>query len=398
MSRDTDFFDRLLERLDRLDPASVQGYILRLVRERGLLDTVFRNLREGILIIDRQQHIHYVNEAAKGLLGLPDDIEQRENQLIGRYLRELDWDQLCAGSRGDPATHVSARYEIEVYYPRQRVLEFYLLPLRDEAAPGGRSEMSAIILHDVTEQRRQSEASLEAERLNAITMLAGAVAHEIGNPLNSLTIHLQLLERHFREQDDTESTRDARELLQVAGAEVQRLDTIINQFLRAIRPAALKAQLLSLPDVVSESLRFLRHEIEDREVQVECQWSEDLPRIMGDPDQLKQALYNIIANAINAMPGGGQVRIGLTQHDNWLLLKIADTGKGIAADDLGRIFEPYFTTRETGTGLGLVIVERILRDHGARLGVESEVGQGTVFRIEFPIRDQTLRLLPEGEE
>jgi two-component system, sporulation sensor kinase E len=386
------FLDRLIERLDRLDSSSVQGYVLRLVREKGFLDTVFESIREGVIIIDRSLHMRFVNKAAIQMLGLPSDPRERDTHTINRYLHELDWRRLMAH---DPEEwEFASRQEIEVYYPTHRHLQFYLLPFEGEAAEEG---LATILLHDVTELHERADSALEAEKLNAITLLAAGVAHEIGNPLNSLTIHLQLLDRALKR--DSIDRDNALELVDVARGEVERLDGIIRQFLKALRPSQMEMTSLSLKDVVSDTLALLKQEIEDRGIFVEGHWPQHIPNVMGDGPQLQQACYNIIRNAIQAMEEGGQLGISISSSEDAVELAFADDGKGIAASDLGNVLDPYYTTREDGTGLGLMIVERIVREHGARLGIESEPGEGTIVTIRFPTGRVRQRLLaPEPSQ
>ncbi len=387
---DTDFVQHLIERLDRLDPNSVQGYILKLVREKGLLETIFQTIREGVIIIDRDLKIEFVNQAAMNLLGLPQNVLD-EGQRISRFLRDLDWERLMSQDP-DEWERVS-RQEIEVNYPRYRSILFYLLPYRNQFAEDDQLGMAIIILHDVTELRERTFNEIESERLNAITMLAAGVAHEIGNPLNSLTIHLQLLERLFRDLPASDDREEGRELVSISLQEVRRLDQIINSFLKAVRPTPMEVQSVSLKELVEETLRVMKVEIEDRDIHIECEWPVPVPSVQADPDQIKQVIYNIVKNSMQATESGGKLRIALVTDDNAVRLQIADNGKGIAPDELSNIFNPYYTTREGGTGLGLVIVERIIRDHGADLGVESELGKGTVFTISFPLRSRRRRLL-----
>lgn len=375
------FLDRLIERLDRLDSSSVQGYVLRLVREKGFLDTVFETIQEGVIIIDRSLHMRFVNKAAIQMLGLPADPRERETHTINRYLRELDWKRLMAGDADE--WEFASRQEIEVYYPTHRYLQFFLLPFEGEQAEQG---LATILLQDVTELHERADSAVETEKLNAITMLAAGVAHEIGNPLNSLTIHLQLLDRIV--EDD-----DARELVEVARGEVERLDGIIRQFLKALRPTQMELTSLSITDVVSDTLELLKPEIEDRSIFVEGLSAPHIPNIMGDSGQLQQACYNIIKNAIQAMSEGGRLSISIEAEEDAVILAFADDGKGIPASELGNVLDPYYTTREDGTGLGLMIVERIVREHGARLGITSEPDEGTVVTIRFPTGRVRQRLL-----
>ena len=381
------FLDRLIERLDRLDPASVQTYVLRLLREKGFMETVFNTIKEGVIVIDRQLKIHYFNAAARNLLGLQDDFTGHR---IDRYLREVQWHRIMTADAAE-WQRISLQ-EIEVFYPVHRYLSFYLVPLQggDTASP---IPLIVLILHDVTGQYQDAQKTIESQKVQAITMLAAGVAHEIGNPLNSLTIHLQLLQRRLNQCVAPADAQEANELLEVASQEVTRLDSIINNFLRAIRPVEPHLERLQVQAVLTEVLGFMHQEIEDRNVLVETSLPENMPLVMGDSGQLKQAFYNIVKNAIQAMPEGGLLRIGGETRENFLEIRFADTGKGIPSEHFPRIMEPYFTTRPDGTGLGLMIVDRIIRSHGGELGIDSIPGSGTVFTIRLPLHERQLRLL-----
>ena len=150
---------------------------------------------------------------------------------------------------------------------------------------------------------------------------------------------------------------------------------------------------LDIKQVVGETLGFLREEIEARAISISCDWPDTLPDIHGDAGQLKQAFYNLVKNAMQAMPDGGELGVRCAIDENYLSLAVSDTGDGIDPADMNEIFNPYFTTKERGTGLGLMVVERIAREHGAELDVESSQGKGTVFTIKFPLKSVKMRLL-----
>lgn len=396
------FLDRLIEKLDQVDPTSVQNCILRLVREKGFLETVFNTIHEGIVVLDRDLRIHYANSAACSLLGFPEDFEK---QRIDRFLRDVDWERLMTA---DPAEwHRISMQEIEVFYPTHRFLNYYLVPVQEEQVTDDEDfPLATMIIHDVTALHRNTEQAIESHKIQAITMLAAGVAHEIGNPLNSLNIHLQLLDRRLSRSDDETLATEGRQLLEVASNEVKRLDTIINNFLQAVRPPEPNMERIQIKDILSEALGFMRREIEDRGILVEAAWAEKIPDINGDADLLKQAFYNIIKNAIQAMADGGLLRIGCREMETMIEIQFADTGKGIGQEEMPRIMDPYYTTRPDGSGLGLWIVEQIVRSHGGELGIDSEKGAGTVISVRLPLFDRKVRLLQaprqesseEGEE
>lgn len=346
------FLDKLIARLDSMDPRSVQTYILRIAREKGFLETVFNAIMEGVLVVDRKLRIKYHNAAAKEMLGLPDELSRLR---ISNFLKGVDWRALL--KEDVEAWSKASRQELEILYPERRVLQFYLVPHNDG------SEYATLILNDVTESRERAANDADIERRQLVSMLAAGVAHEIGNPLNSLYLNLQLLLRTLSQESP--DTSEAKELVSEAKNEVERLDAIINQFLRALRPAKPDLQPTDLKEMVIESLTFMRKEIEDREVKVECSWPDPLPKINGDAAQLKQAFYNLVKNALQAMPKGGSLSISCAYDDDAVNLRVADSGCGISPDDMPRIFTPYYSTKKSGSGLGLMIVERIAKEHGA---------------------------------
>lgn len=382
----TSFLDKLIGRIGRVDSQSLQGVVLKLAREKGFLETLFNTIQEGVIVTDADGRITYLNAAAGQLLGI--DPERAVGEPISRHLRDLDWQKIWSADKDEWRKVFT--HELEVFYPQQRFISFYIVPVADEQ--NSVVTGMAIILRDVTETRQRAESTIESEKLSAITLLAAAVAHEIGNPLNSLHIHLQLMERELKRLPVAQAEQ-VREDLRVARDEIARLDQIINQFLRAIRPTQPELQPTTVNDVIAETLALMKQEIGDRDILVEQELAEGMPRLLLDRAQLKQAFYNIIKNALQAMRSGGILRIRTEVDDSHVTISFIDSGHGIAPEQIGRLFEPYFTTKQNGTGLGLMIVQRIVREHGGTIEVESDKDRGTTFRIKLPIHEKRMRLL-----
>jgi two-component system, sporulation sensor kinase E len=379
------FWNKLIERLDKLDPGSVQAQFLRLMSERGLLETIFHAIREGILVLDAEGRIVYVNRGACRLLGL--DEATAAGQPLARHLPGVEWSRLSRLDEREWARLASR--EIEISYPEHRFLAVYLAPLAEK--PEEDRSGVVMILRDVTGERHHAAEMVESERTNAILLLAAGVAHEIGNPLNSLTIHLQLMDRELRALPEA-SRAPLQELLDVARGEIARLDQILSQFLKAIRPSLPNFERQPLPALVAETLDTLAAEIRDRKLVVEVEPAEGLPEVWVDRGQVRQACFNVIRNAIQAMGGSGVLRISFEVSDRQVGVVFQDTGPGISPGRMGDLFEPFRTTKPDGHGLGLMIVQRIVRDHGGAVLVDSRPG-GTRIQLNFQRDDQRIRLL-----
>ena len=392
------FLDKLIERLGRIGPEDVQNYLLQLAQEKGLIETVFNAIQEGIIVTDASGRITYVNDAACELFGL--EGENAIGKRLDERVRGLDWKSLSQ-SPG------AVSRDMEIFYPANRFLNFYIVPLvierREEKTDGSTaSRLSnepvghAIILRDITESRRSTEKTIESERFNALTLLAAGVAHEIGNPLNSLHIHLQLMERSVRKLEGQER-KELEEAIAICRAEITRLDSIVSQFLQAIRPSKPVLHPENLNSLVEEALRFFAPEIADRDIVVEAELRPDLPLLELDRDQMKQAFYNVIKNSFEAMKRRGILRIRTDMDATHVNISFTDTGGGMSAESLSRVFEPYFTTKSFGSGLGLLIVRRIVREHGGEMAIESNEGKGLTLTIRLPYLDKRVRMLEAGD-
>jgi two-component system, sporulation sensor kinase E len=393
------FLEKLIGRLGKIGPEEVQNYLLRLAQEKGFLETVFNAIQEGIIVTDSSGRITYLNDAACELFGL--DGEDSIGKLLGERVRGLDWNALTHS--GGPVTR-----DLEIFYPSNRFINFYIVPLviesrfdRNEnaaAADRGYSEQVgyAIIMRDITESRRTAEKTIESERLNALTLLAAGVAHELGNPLNSLNIHLQLMERQARKLKGKERD-ELQHSIEICRGEISRLDSIVTQFLRAIRPSRPQLQPENINTVVEEAVRFFSAEIEARDIVVETELRSDLPLLQLDRGQMKQAFYNVIKNSFEAMKRRGILRIRTDMDESHVRVSFIDTGGGMSAETLSHVFEPYYTTKERGTGLGLLIVRRIVREHGGELAIESTDGKGLTLTIRLPFKEQRVRMLEAGD-
>ena len=387
------FLDKLVGRLERLDAESLQAQFVRMARERGLMETVFQAIQEGVLVMAGNATLLYANSAAEQLLGI--DARRFQGRSVAQFFPDVDWDRLTRRDESEWEHLFSS--EMEVMQPTHRILSLYAAPIDVPAESGagagspGIEPGAIVILRDVTGDRAQAARELESERFNAIRGLASSVAHEIGNPLSSLLYRLRLM--HDDLEETHEVTDQTFEDLRVAQNEVARIDMIIKQFLGAMRPTPPSLAKGSLRQVVEETLEVMRPELEDRRIAVLLSCPDDLPPVYIDANQMKQVFFNILRNALQAMPGGGRLALSLSADERSVCVAIRDTGSGIPEAEFRRIFEAYHTTKQGGNGIGLMIVQRIVRDHGGIVEVASKQGEGTVFRIVLPLADRRIRLL-----
>ncbi|MGF1678777.1 MAG: nitrogen regulation protein NR(II) [Candidatus Methylacidiphilales bacterium] len=382
------FLGKVVERAEHMSRDELLRYFARMARENGLLETVFGALRDGIVVMDRQGVIRYLNPGARRLLPFPEEIPERA--LIGHYLKEMDWSALL--SRDHAVSRV-----LEIDYPDHRILDLHMLPVDLPGLEANQETVKAFacIFHDVTAQHSQTREAIETERVQAVTMLAAGVAHELGNPINNLNIHLQLMQRELRKLPEKVRVK-VDESIHVAREEIRRLDSIIHEFLQAIRPTVPQLKPVKLERLISETARLLEREIRNQNILLELDMDPDLPEVPGDEGQLKQVFYNLIKNALQAMAEKGILSVQGRREERWVVLVFRDNGEGIALEDIPQVMQPFYTTKKRGSGLGLMIVQRIVREHGGRIEIESHRGQGTTVRLRLPWKGAQVKFLGEG--
>ena len=380
--------DKVLGRLDRLDAAGLQTLVQRLARERTMLDAVFNILQEGVLVITADGEIDYANDAAAQMIGFKDQSGAAATlwRLVPGLRASLEGESAGGQTLGQPLI----TREFELTYPQARVVRLYMVPFHE----GEKGEARfVIILADITREKKSTQELIENERTSSVLLLAAGVAHELGNPLNSLTIHLQLIERKLKKLRDAKEATALTESIQICQGEVTRLDGIIQNFLEAIRPRPPDLADVNIVEVIEDVLRFQEKEFADREIKIEGELPESTPLIMADRNQLKQVFFNLLKNAMEAMQPGGMLGIRVRADDDSVFVRVADAGVGIKPEDLAKLFSPYHTTKVGGPGLGLMIVQRIMREHGGQVGIESKEGVGTVVTLQFPQKHRRVRML-----
>ena len=376
------FFSKVAEHIDKLDAESQRKQYRLLVEELSFYESVFQSLREGVMVVDAAGNTVYANEAVARLTGF--DGKKARGRPVRHLLPDWDWDNLLTPSGEGKGWTRQASCEIEVTYPEHRILEIQSTP-----SPTG----TLLLVRDVTLARAQEESARESSRTDAVRDLAAGVAHEIGNPLNAISLNLQLLGREFRREPDEE--RRARLLHDISTAqnEVKRLEGIIKGFLSALRPAKLNLVPGSLVDPLTATLDAMKAQFEDRRIKTQLSLPSALPTVLVDRAQMEQVFFNLVKNALEAMKDGGSLEIEVDADDRDVHVVIRDNGSGMDAATLAHIFEPYQTSKEQGSGLGLMLSRRIVHAHGGEIDVESKPGAGTAFTVRIPRLEKRVRRL-----
>lgn len=378
------FIDRALQKLPKLDAEQIRALLFDLANENDRLESVLDSLTDGVLVSDEAHNLILVNKPAERMVPLSgSEIYERRiwdaiaDEEIAAFLRESLENQESVFDREFALDHSGLT----------RTLALSILPVVKE----GHIQGNLLLLKDITERKSKEARLRRAESLASLSTLAAGVAHEIKNPLGSIGIHIQLMQKSLQEEDvDRDRVQG---YIDVVNEEVSRLNKIVVDFLFAMRPMNVELGDGDLNDVVQGVLDFVQYELESSDIELEVELASRLPRIELDEKYLKQALMNIVKNAIAAMPEGGTLRVWTERSGDEVRLSIADSGVGMSEEVAEKIFEPYFTTKDFGSGIGLTLVYKVVKEHLGEVFVDTEEGQGTTFTLSFPVPQRERHLL-----
>ncbi|MSR76943.1 MAG: hypothetical protein EXS63_01775 [Candidatus Omnitrophica bacterium] len=385
MLRKAPFVHKLLERLDKLSPREIQKYFEELASENAALDQILDHLEEGVLILDENGMIQYANRQSCRWI-FQDAESGREHQKISEIISDAPfstWVLENLDALKDPVTK-----DFDLIAPRELRIRASLLPL-----VGKRDKKILLLLSQL--QGSEPSDSDKLYHLTSLLRLSAGIAHEIGNPLNSIGIHLELLKKQIEGIPADAKRKNVEKNLNVIRAETQRLDHIIKNFLKATRRPPLRFKTENLNQLLEAAISFMEPELRQNRVALQFLRDPALPDCLVDRERLHQVFINLIKNSMEAIAPkdkGGKLDIRITHRGKALWLRFKDDGLGIEEKDLPHIFEAYFTTKKEGSGLGLMTVYQIVREHGGRIEVASRPGKGSEFTIILPIRQPKLQL------
>jgi len=381
MSPKAPFILKVLNRIDRLDKESIRNYVIDLARNGENYREVLNLLPSGILVLNKGGYLSYANDQALTWLGLVrESVTQKK-----KFFEFISEERLKDFFKKPPASERVSQ-DIRIYHPREMDLRCLQVPLK-----AAESEEIVILMFNISIEKGRDAEHDRLARNESLLRLASGVAHEIGNPLNSINIHLNLMKKNI-EALSPEARQPLMKTLAVIQNETIRLDQIVRNFLKATRRPPLRFKLENLNEIAREAVDFFRPELEKKDIQIHFKEDLTLPPFLFDRQRLYEVFINLIKNASEAMPDGGNIHVALSHKNKVCMIHINDEGSGIHEKDLGHIFEAYYTTKEEGSGLGLMLVYDAVSEHSGRIEVKSKLRQGTRFTILLPLREPKLQL------
>jgi len=370
----TDEFGQVSSKISRI------GQQLRGVQEifstlRENLDQVLGGLEDGLLLFTRDGRAVMVSPAVERFLGVPAD------QLLGRMAEDI----FPAGhpvrrALGlDEGAIAPVSTEVELPSPTGEAPQH--VGIGAQVITEGGTRMGALVtLTDLESRERISTQLQVSERMSAIGRIMSGVAHEVKNPLNSMRLWIETLKEFIPADEEL-----PKEAVRVLDSEIDRLDTVVKRFLDFTHPVELHPEETQLAALIDEVVGVARPQMERAKVEVATHYAKALPAARVDRELIRQALLNLVLNAVEAMPEGGRLTLTLERHGDMAEIQVKDTGRGISPEHRNRIFQLFFTTRPGGSGIGLASTFRTIQLHNGAIDFETEMGRGTSFRIELPL-------------
>lgn len=393
------FVKKVSQKISKLSDDQIEKLFDQIAQENESLNSVLESLSTGLIICDENWNLMQLNKASERFIPFKTRYYEARQQDL--QIEEPIWDliddeeisQFLYSASSDKKINISDEFILKTPAGAARYVSINLMPLVEQKKLTG----TIIKIDDITEKRNQETLLHRMENLASLTNLAASVAHEIKNPLGSISIYIQLIQKAVNKARNLDNILPEEKFLEnylgIVNQEIDRLNKIIVDFLFAVRPISAELFPTDVSQLLKKFSEFYSPEILQKNIKLETSFAENSPKILIDEKLLKQVITNLIQNAIAAMPNGGKISITSFIKNDKYVITLTDNGCGMDQETVHRIFEPYFTTKATGTGLGLTMSYKIVKEFGGDIDVESEVDVGTTFTISLPIPQKEKRLL-----
>lgn len=404
------YVERVIDMLPKLSSEEVKRVLMEVVSENSMLDSLIESFSTGLILVDKKWRILQVNKAAKRILRISPDEEKYEDELLFNVIEENE--EISEWLKNIADTHkTNVREEFSSSSSSDGSVRFLAVSVFSFVQ---KTEISGSIvkIEDITQQKAKAVLDRRLENMEGLTNLAAGMAHEIKNPLGAISIHIQLVQKAISKKRGGDGTLPDKKFLEehldIVNDEIEKLNDLVMDFLFAVRPVNAKLTLSDPEEILSSICDFVSPEFNKSHVLLKMELLKEKKRIMIDEKLFRQVIINIAQNAFYAVkakfPGcteenttshemPGIVIFKTTIIEDNFVISISDNGIGMDSETVGRIFEPYFTTKANGTGLGMTMSYKIIKEFGGDIQVKSEKGTGSVFFISLPVPQTETKLL-----
>lgn len=404
------YVERVIDMLPKLSSEEVKRVLMEVVSENSMLDSLIESFSTGLILVDKKWRILQVNKAAKRILRISPDEEKYEDELLFNVIEENE--EISEWLKNIADTHkTNVREEFSSSSSSDGSVRFLAVSVFSFVQ---KTEISGSIvkIEDITQQKAKAVLDRRLENMEGLTNLAAGMAHEIKNPLGAISIHIQLVQKAISRKRGGDGTLPDKKFLEehldIVNDEIEKLNDLVMDFLFAVRPVNAKLTLSDPEEILSSICDFVSPEFNKSHVLLKMELLKEKKRIMIDEKLFRQVIINIAQNAFYAVkakfPGcteentnslemPGIVIFKTTIIEDNFVISISDNGIGMDSETVGRIFEPYFTTKANGTGLGMTMSYKIIKEFGGDIQVKSEKGTGSVFFISLPVPQTETKLL-----
>lgn len=404
------YVERVIDMLPKLSSEEVKRVLMEVVSENSMLDSLIESFSTGLILVDKKWRILQVNKAAKRILRISPDEEKYEDELLFNVIEENE--EISDWLKNIADTHkTNVREEFSSSSSSDGSVRFLAVSVFSFVQ---KTEISGSIvkIEDITQQKAKAVLDRRLENMEGLTNLAAGMAHEIKNPLGAISIHIQLVQKAISKKRGGDGTLPDKKFLEehldIVNDEIEKLNDLVMDFLFAVRPVNAKLTLSDPEEILSSICDFVSPEFNKSHVLLKMELLKEKKRIMLDEKLFRQVIINIAQNAFYAVkakfPGcteentnsqemPGIVIFKTTIIEDNFVISISDNGIGMDSETVGRIFEPYFTTKANGTGLGMTMSYKIIKEFGGDIQVKSEKGTGSVFFISLPVPQTETKLL-----
>jgi PAS domain S-box-containing protein len=398
-----EFSKRVLQKFSKLSDSQIKILLDELTEREEMMHSVFQSIPTGILIVsnaDSNFRVLMVNKASERLLPFkynPED-SAYDRLPVWQIVSDSEIAKFFQATFESKKTNVSNEFSLQTSGGSVRFIDISISPFARRSELAG----SIVRVEDVTEKRNQEILLHRMEAMAGLTNIAASVAHEIKNPLGAISIHIQLIQKAVKKKREGDGLlpdpKFVENYLDVVNSEIDRLNKIVVDFLMAVRPLSVELELVNPNSLLEAFVDFFKPEFTENNIEIESDFCGNCPRVLMDAKLFREVIVNLSQNSLAAIKtrfegSGGKISIKTEVSDGKYILRFADNGSGMDSKVSARVFEPYFTTKANGTGLGMAMSYKIIKEFSGDIEIKSELGEGTEFTVTLPVPQLNRRLL-----